>query len=763
VLPRSSRSTPVLSRAAVVCARAAAPFAAALLASCGDAAAPARPGAAVAIEAASSLTFAGEAGSAVPTMLEARVTDVRGRPVPGVTVTFAASGAPASLAPGVATTDEAGIARTRVELGTLAGELQVDATVPGVGRLVRFSGIARPGPLARLAIVPRLLRLRAAGDSALLRVDLRDRFGNTTPGGAVAFASLDGTVASADQAGMVRAVRVGASTRIVARAGGHADTALVSVSDPLLQPCAAAEAAVSLRPGEAAELPPGAAYCVRSGGESGEYALIPFLATSAASAIAALDVIPTGVAVLTTPADVVPREVPRDVAPALDERFDRRLRASERHLGPRLARAARLASIAAPAPALAEGQLLELNANSQQPCIDPDPRVGRVVAVTQRTIVVADTANPAGGFTNAEYRAFGVAFDTLVYPVAVAAFGAPHDIDGNDRAIVFFTRAVNELSPASSALYVGGFFWSRDYLPASECAGSNAGELFYMLVPDPDGLVRDARGTESRAFRKGFVDSLTIGVLAHEYQHLINASRHLFVNRAPSLEESWLNEGLSHVAEELVFYRASGIVPGANLGAAGFLAGPAFGDAFAQYAASNIVRLRTFLQATERYSPFADEQGTGTSVQSRGASWAFLRYLADQRAAGSDVWWRLVNSQTVGFANLRQVFGVDPMAAMRDWATALYLDDATTGVAARYTQSSWNFRDLFPALPLDPRPYPLTTRTLRNESRTALTLRAGSAAYLRFATNAGQDALLQLSSGGNALPPAVQLTVVRLK
>jgi hypothetical protein len=84
-------------------------------------------------------------------------------------------------------------------------------------------------------------------------------------------------------------------------------------------------------------------------------------------------------------------------------------------------------------------------------------------------------------------------------------------------------------------------------------------------------------------------------------------------------------------------------------------------------------------------------------------------------------------------------------------------------VAARYTQASWNFRELFPAFPLDARPYPLVTRTLRNESRTALTLRAGSAAYLRFATNAGQDALLQLSSGGNALPPSVQLTIVRLK
>ena len=42
---------------------------------------------------------------------------------------------------------------------------------------------------------------------------------------------------------------------------------------------------------------------------------------------------------------------------------------------------------------------------------------GKVVAITDKAIVVADTANPAGGFTDAEYRSIGVTFDTLVDPV----------------------------------------------------------------------------------------------------------------------------------------------------------------------------------------------------------------------------------------------------------------------------------------------------------------------------------------------------------
>src|SRR5690606_23646136 len=146
-------------------------------------------------------------------------------------------------------------------------------------------------------------------------------------------------------------------------------------------------------------------------------------------------------------------------------------------------------------------------------------------------------------------------FDDLVWDVNIASFGEPSDIDENGRVIIFYTRAVNELTPSGADSYVGGFFYNRDLFPTSGAnggAGSNEGEMFYMLVPDPNGEVNGNRRATD------FVLERTYSVLAHEFQHLINDSRRLYVNKALVWEDSWLNEGLSHIAEELAFYAASG-------------------------------------------------------------------------------------------------------------------------------------------------------------------------------------------------------------
>jgi hypothetical protein len=86
------------------------------------------------------------------------------------------------------------------------------------------------------------------------------------------------------------------------------------------------------------------------------------------------------------------------------------------------------------------GQILQLNANSDSECTSPDYRGARVVAITNSTIVVADTLNPTGGYTDAEYASLGVTFDTLIDPLDRAAFGDPSDIDGNKRIVLFFTK-----------------------------------------------------------------------------------------------------------------------------------------------------------------------------------------------------------------------------------------------------------------------------------------------------------------------------------
>src|SRR5258705_3153746 len=145
-------------------------------------------------------------------------------------------------------------------------------------------------------------------------------------------------------------------------------------------------------------------------------------------------------------------------------------------------RAAR--SVASSAPQV--GDLFTVNVSTDA-CTNIQDRGARVVAIGTQAIVLADTLNPTGGFSAADYQRFAARFDTLVYPLDVGNFGAPADIDGNGKIVILFTGAVNELTPANSSSYVGGFFYGRDLFPTSDspqlpgCAGSNVGEMFYLL------------------------------------------------------------------------------------------------------------------------------------------------------------------------------------------------------------------------------------------------------------------------------------------
>ena len=180
-------------------------------------------------------------------------------------------------------------------------------------------------------------------------------------------------------------------------------------------------------------------------------------------------------------------------------------------------------------------------------------------------MILADTLNPTGGFTTSDYQRYAAKFDTLIYPLDVSAFGAPTDIDNNGRVGIVFTRAVNELTKPGENTYVGGFTFSRDLFPvtansrAEACATSNQGEYFYLLTPDPTGAVNGNTRTT------GFVDTNTTAIIAHEFQHLINGGRRIYVNDASDFEDTWLDEGLAHIAEELLFYREAGLGPKQNL------------------------------------------------------------------------------------------------------------------------------------------------------------------------------------------------------
>jgi hypothetical protein len=536
---------------------------------------------------------------------------------------------------------------------------------------------------------------------------------------------------------------------------------------------------ISLAVGEGRTLTAAQAATIEvSGGSGGEFVLIPFHGSQTPSATVPLEFSGTQITGVTGPPS--PQLAPAN-APALSRatttngaaRFDASLRRLERELAPRVpaaravraARGTALRSAAAGTPAV--GDAVSYNTNAAQACSNPIIHNGHVVAVTTRAIIVADDNNPTGGFTDPEYVEIAQAFDTRVYPLDTRNFGVPADIDQNvGRAIIFYTRAVNELTPAGSNFVIGGFFHPRDLFPkvgpdpaktTDDCAGSNEAEMFYMLVPDPGGTVN------GNARTKASVRESTIGTLAHEFQHLINASRRMYVNNATSpSEDVWLNEGLSHIAEELMFYQGSGLAPRQNITLTQLRSSQALVDTVNAYQVDNLGRLLDYLEDPESNTPYADDDVLAT----RGATWQLLRYAADHSTtAEQTLWMRLVNSQTAGIANFTAVFGGSFSTLVRDWATAQYTDDAVSSLPAAYQHPSWNYRSLMPTLVnnTNPPPYPLKTRTLVDGVPLSLTLKGGSAAYLRFGVAAGATGRITPTSSGAAPPAAVSFTVVRTR
>jgi len=514
----------------------------------------------------------------------------------------------------------------------------------------------------------------------------------------------------------------------------------------------------------------GTGICLSGGTAGADYALIPFHGSQVANARTSFTVIGRGVIPLTS-ASLAPSlsaAPSASIAPRITDvrsAFDARLRANARsELTPLmpLARRAkpRTASYNTIPSSLNVGQVLSLNTTSSTSCSNPVYRGGRVAAITSKAIVVADTANPLPGFSDAQYQSIGVTFDTLVDPLDRAAFGEPSDIDKNGKILIFFTRAVNELTPQGSSTFIGGFFHERDLFPTAgtqdlqACAGSNVGEMFYMIVPDPFGTINGNRRDTA------FVRRLTIGTIGHEYQHLINASRRLYVNDADSFEESWLNEGLSHIAEELLFYRVSGLAPRRNLTAANVRATQQVVTAFNEHMSADLTRYQEYLKRPSTTSPYGDND----SLQTRGATWSLLRYLADRRGSSdADTWMQLDNSKTAGIDNLRGVFGNDIMSLIRDWTTSAFTDDTNfAGGDGAYQQPSWSLRSLYTQL-FNP-PFPLVITPVVESAATNVQLVGGGAAYLRFTVPPNSQASLDWSGpGGVPVSPVLRWTLVRTR
>jgi hypothetical protein len=309
---------------------------------------------------------------------------------------------------------------------------------------------------------------------------------------------------------------------------------------------------------------------------------------------------------------------------------------------------------------------------------------------------------------------------------------------------------VNELGPGTL-----GFAYSRDLLPKTgplgSCPGSNVAELINIYVPDANTSVAQVKAN-------------AVATMGHELQHVINSARRLYVNQnAAPVEERWLNEGLSHAAEELLFYRATSLAPRQNIGVQAALS--QYLAAYTNFQLQNFNRYFRFTRSPGTQSPIGVSDDDD-DLETRGAIWSFLRFAADQRYAGNEAtfWQSLVNSNSTGMQNLYDHVGVDTRQLIRDWAMSNFLDDLVV-TDAKYTQPSWNLRQIPGFQP--PAVLTLTTATTPASAQATVTLRSLSSEFVRFAVGANQEAYVNATgfpaNTNTPLPRNVLLAIVRTK
>lgn len=397
------------------------------------------------------------------------------------------------------------------------------------------------------------------------------------------------------------------------------------------------------------------------------------------------------------------------------------------------------------------------NANAQNACVTFTSQRAVVKTVGQHGIIVQDVTAPAGGFTAAAFDSIETEFDQIIYLTDVTHFGSPSDIDANGHVFLFFTPQVNAGTPRGSQNVLAGFFFDGDLFPSTgqnSCAESNRAEIFYMLTPDPSGQFADARSTEK-------VRQTIRGVVGHEFQHMINAG--VRIQEGAPDEVVWINEALSHFAEELVGRAEDGFPDTQKLSIDDVKDEPSLNN-FNAFFGQNMVRLRDFMvdpSALGATSGHAD-----TSLAVRGAAWSLLRYSADQYAHGNVAAFTraLVAGPDTGVANLAARTGTSFDSVVAGWLPALYAsDDSIANLAARYTFTSWDLRSIEAAVSNGA--FPLAATTLSTGNTAVGTVSSAAANYYVVGVPASEAVVLgELApNGGRVTFAGARLYIVRLR
>jgi hypothetical protein len=441
-------------------------------------------------------------------------------------------------------------------------------------------------------------------------------------------------------------------------------------------------------------------------------------------------------------------------------------------------RSAQVAAAAVPAV----GDVINIkipDASSSDLCDNFIRTQATVASVSRRAILVVDTLDgpPSVLFTQAVLDSMTAEFDNITYPTDSSYYGNPTDVDANGHVIILFSGQINKLTPPNTpGGFVAGFFFAGDFFPVADqgggagsfCAQSNNAEIFYLLSPDPTGRFGNIRSNSS--VRQG-----TRGTIAHEFQHMINAGRR-FQNPAVSFfEATWLDEALAHFAEDAVGRVSRGF---------GDLQTLAFNDLvpcntpcsqandFNAFFFQNLARLTDWMAAPDKFSPMS--KMADTSLATRGAAWAIVRYAADNFSnADPRAFTRaLAAGPDTGVKNFVAAAKSPVDSVVKGWLVSMYADHlAIAGLDPKYQYRSYNFRSVMPpvarsVLGQQTASYPLVVQSIGSGSdNLPSTNRSGSGTYYRLSVTSGAGAKnvkILDASGNPASFPGEHIYVLRV-
>ncbi len=628
------------------------------------------------------------AGSAPTAPLQVQVRLADSRPARGVRIRFTVAGGTrsgGSLADTVGVTDADGVAGVHVTAGAAGDTLVIEAAIAfAPERRARMLVVAVPGPVVA-SVSPASVK---AGDTVVvtgtgLGAAAAVRFGDVTA--PVLAGATDALVRAIVPACLAPgAISIGVewpdarSNAIVGTYVGARRRLAVQPYEFVTVPVAQLATCVELDGG-------GSDYLLAANFASvpaGDLELEPWLLGLGGTAATAQRASLADLAGSASDGDARAAQYGGSVR----ARFDAGLRTIEQAIGLQARaerrRAAARASASAGAQPPAIGSIRRFTVVSSQDGSSFETVAARLRHTGDHILLYTDTLDP--GYSAGQLEGLAALMDRQLWAEAVSAFGAEPDIDANDRIIVLFTPVVNRMSLASECIqrgYVTGFFYPPDQLERH--AVSNRAEIFYGLVPDASGR-HSCPHSEADAVR------LMQGTFLHEMQHLISFNEHVLARGGPT-EETWLNEGLSHVAEELGSRLFDRRYP-APLGRS--TTQQLFPDSAAPFIAPLLLNAYLYLNSPLRHS-VTGYRGPG-SIEDRGATWLFLRWLVDQK--DGQVLRRLIQTPHTGVANLEAASGERFGALFGDFALALFADSLPgiprTAVPARLRFSGRSLRQL---------------------------------------------------------------------